>query len=214
MSLRIAVLISGNGSNLQAIIDAIGNEKCDARIVGVISNKPEAYGLLRAQEAEIPTFSLTPARGESREVYDEKLANVLMGLRPDLIVLAGFMRILSPAFVQRFAGKIINIHPSLLPKYPGLHTHQQVLAHQDTEHGCTIHFVTEALDGGPIIAQTRIPVKKGDTLETLQKKVHAREHKLYPQVIQWFAHQRIVLEDHRVILNEIVLPPEGAQVGF
>jgi phosphoribosylglycinamide formyltransferase-1 len=199
---------------LQAIIDAIGNDKCDATIVGVISNKPEAYGLVRAQEADIPTFSLTPARGESREVYDEKLANVLTSLSPDLIVLAGFMRILSPAFVQKFAGKIINIHPSLLPKYPGLHTHQQVLANKDSEHGCTIHFVSEQLDGGPIIAQTRISVKKSDTLESLQKKVHAREHKLYPQVIQWLAHKRIVLDHHRVILNEITLPPEGAQVSF
>jgi len=214
MSYRIAVLISGNGSNLQAIIDAISNEKCDAKIVAVISNKPEAYGLIRAQEADIPTFSLMPARGESREVYDEKLANVLTSLSPDLIVLAGFMRILSPQFVQKFAGKIINIHPSLLPKYPGLHTHQQVLSNKDTEHGCTIHFVSEQLDGGPVIAQTRIPVKKSDTLESLQKKVHAREHKLYPQVIQWFAHGRIVLDQDRVILNEITLPPEGAQVGF
>jgi phosphoribosylglycinamide formyltransferase-1 len=214
MSYRIAVLISGKGSNLQAILDAIANEKLDATVVGVISDKPEAYGLVRAQEAEVPVFSLTPERGESRVLYDQRLADLLNSLSPDLIVLAGFMRILSPHFVKSFEGKIINIHPSLLPKYPGLHTHQQVLANKDAEHGCTIHFVTDTLDGGPVIAQCRVPVKKYDTLDSLQKRVHAREHRLYPQVIQWFAHQRIQLHNDRVILNEILLPREGAQVSF
>jgi phosphoribosylglycinamide formyltransferase-1 len=214
MSLRIAVLISGNGSNLQAIIDAIANEKLQANIVGVISNKTDVRGLMRAQEAQIPSFALTPMRGEPREAYDERLANLLNSLAPDLIVLAGFMRILSPHFVEQFAGKVINIHPSLLPKYPGLHTHQQAIANQDKEHGCSIHFVTEALDGGPIIAQTRVPVRKYDTIESLQKRVHSREHKLYPQVIQWFSLRRIELKGNRVILNEIALPVQGAQVNF
>lgn len=214
MSLRIAVLISGNGSNLQAIIDAINNEKLDATIVGVISNKPQAYGLIRAQEADISSFSLIPEPGESREAYDERLANVLNSLSPDLIVLAGFMRILSPGLVEQFAGRIINIHPSILPKYPGLHTHEQALRNKDLEHGCSIHFVTDELDGGPIIAQTRVPVRKYDTLESLQKRVHAREHKLYPQVIQWFSKGRIQLKGNRVILNDIVLPDQGAQVNF
>lgn len=214
MTLRVAVLISGNGSNLQAIIDAIGNNKLDATVVGVISNKPDAYGLIRAQSADIQSFALTPMPDESREVYDERLANLLQSLSPDLIVLAGFMRILSPRFVQKFKGQIINIHPSLLPKYPGLHTHKQAIKNKDTVHGCSIHFVTEKLDGGPIIAQTQVPVRKTDTIESLQKRVHAREHKLYPQVIQWFALGLVELKSERVSVNEISLPEQGAQLSF
>lgn len=214
MKARIAVLISGRGSNLQALIDAIDKGHCEAQIVCVVSNKPEAYGLMRAKEANIPAMSLPLESGESREDYDQRLAMILESFKPDWIVLAGFMRILSPEFVQRFTGKIMNIHPSLLPKYPGLHTHKQVLKHQDKEHGCSIHFVDQTLDGGPLIAQSRIPVKKSDTPESLQKKVQVLEHKLYPLVIQWLVQGRVVLHQNKVALNELILPAQGAQVRF
>lgn len=212
MSIRIAVLVSGNGTNLQAMIDAVEAGKIDGQIVGVISNNPEAFALTRAQDANIKIFALSPEPGESREAYDQRLSEILQSLEVDLIVLAGFMRILSPHFVKKFTGKILNIHPSLLPKYPGMHTHMQVLKNKDSEHGCTIHFVNEDLDAGPIIAQASIPVKKADTLETLTQKVRHRELKLYPQVVQWFAQGKLRLDGNAVVLNDITLPTNGVQV--
>jgi phosphoribosylglycinamide formyltransferase-1 len=212
--LDIVVLISGNGSNLQAIIDAIENHKLKANIKAVISDQENAYGLQRAQDAGIATYVLTAAKGEPRAAYDERLRSLLIEQSPDLIVLAGFMRILSPEFVKFFSGKIINIHPSLLPKYRGLHTHKQVLANKDTEHGVSIHFVTEDLDGGPIIAQTIIKVKTSDTEKILKQRVHRQEHKLYPQVINWFANKRIRLRNNQVLLDDIILPAQGLQVAF
>lgn len=180
----IVILISGNGSNLQAIIDAIESGKLNAKIECVISDKPDAYGLERAAKYHIPCEVVIKQSGESREQYDKRLMTVINQYQPTLIALAGFMRILSKHFVEKFSGKLINIHPSLLPKYPGLHTHQQVLHNSDTEHGCTIHYVTEEVDGGPIIGQAKLQVHANDTEESLKERIHVLEHQLYPEVIQ------------------------------
>lgn len=186
--LGIVVLISGQGSNLQAIIDAIAREHLPISIQSVISDKADAYGLVRAQAANIPTTVLSSQgyRGD-RLAYDRDLQKIIDCYLPDLIVMAGFMRILSAPFVQHYQGKIINIHPSLLPLYTGLHTHERVLAAGDAEHGATVHFVTEELDGGPIIAQSKLQVLPEDTVDSLKMRVHALEHQLYPQVLKNFA---------------------------
>jgi len=156
---NIVVLISGNGSNLQAIIDACKQKKINATIRAVFSNKADAFGLERAREAGIPAHVLTADLFASREAFDRELMQEIEAYAPDVVVLAGYMRILSPAFVEHFAGRLLNIHPSLLPKYPGLHTHRQALDNGDTEHGTSVHFVTDELDGGPVILQAKVPVK-------------------------------------------------------
>jgi phosphoribosylglycinamide formyltransferase-1 len=185
--LPIVILISGKGSNLQAIIDAINAQQLDAEIRAVISNRADAYGLERAKQANIPTQVLLNSVAISKQNYDHELQKIIDSYQPALIILAGFMRILTPEFVRHFSGKIINIHPSLLPNYPGLHTHQRVIQAGDKEHGVTVHWVTDDLDAGPIIAQVKIPVDPADTPETLKAKIHREEHKLYPQMIQWVA---------------------------
>ena len=192
---RIVVLISGSGSNLQAIIDACREERIPGTVVGVISNEPSAYGLTRALQANIVAVGLSHRDYDSRKTYDEALADLIETFSPDLIVLAGFMRILTPAFVKKYEGRLINIHPSLLPDYPGLNTHQRVLADRRASHGATVHFVTEDLDGGPIIIQGKIAIVPSDTMETLAQKVHEVEHEIYPQAIAWFATGRLRLED-------------------
>jgi phosphoribosylglycinamide formyltransferase-1 len=208
--LPIAVLISGYGSNLQAIIDAVQNG-LPAQIIVVISNRADAYGLERARRAHIPTQIINPADYSDRVAYDTALQQCLEQYQPQLIVLAGFMRILSPAFVHHFRGRLINIHPSLLPKYPGLNTHQRVLTAGDKEHGVSIHFVTEAVDGGPIIAQARLAVAAGDAPDTLQQKIHHLEHQIYPQVIHWFAEKRLIFRDNVVYFDDRALPITGWQ---
>lgn len=155
---NIVVLISGNGSNLQAIIDACRANKITGNVVAVLSNKANAYGLERAKQADIPAYFVDPTQFNDSADYDKALIEKIDVYQPDIVVLAGFMRILSPAFVAHYQHKLLNIHPSLLPKYPGLHTHRQVLANKDPFHGVTVHFVTEELDGGPMIIQARIPV--------------------------------------------------------
>lgn len=180
---RIAILISGNGSNLQAIIDAVNQGQIHAEIVLVLSNKATAYGLERAQRANIATEILLNAEYTSQNEYDAALKQILDHYQPDLIVLAGFMRILSPSFVNAFKGKIINIHPSLLPKYRGLNTHQRVLDAGDKIHGVTVHYVTDDLDSGPIIEQVSLEILANDTAESLEERIHKIEHKLYPKVI-------------------------------
>lgn len=210
--LKLIVLISGNGSNLQAIIDAIQNEELDAEITAIISNRTKAYGLERAREHEIPAFVLPSLKNRSRAEYDRELAAVINRIdaqsRFDLIVLAGFMRIFTEEFVNGFAGRMINIHPSLLPKYRGLHTHQKALDAGDHEHGCSIHFVTPELDGGPVIAQAKTLIEPEDTVLSLSARVQTQEHKLYPLILQWFAQQRIKLDDDKVILDgtELTIP--------
>lgn len=189
----IVVLISGNGSNLQAIIDAIDSKMWPIQIAAVISNKANAYGLQRAQKANIPTEVLSHQDFPTREAYDEALIAVIDHYKPKLIVLAGFMRILSAQFVHHYAHKLINIHPSLLPKYKGLNTHQRAIDAKETLHGCTVHTVTEDLDSGAVIAQMECTIEPEDTAESLQQKVHQLEHQLLPEIIFWIADNRIKL---------------------
>ena len=181
-----AVFISGNGSNLQAIINATNNGQIDGKICCVLSNKEEAFGLVRAKEANIPTIVIEHQNFETREKFETAILESLKSYQIDLIVLAGFMRILSPVLIKPYLGKLMNIHPSLLPKYPGLDTHQKVIDNQDTQHGVTIHFVDETLDGGQICAQSIMKVESNN-INILENKIHELEHELYPKVIQSFA---------------------------
>ncbi len=206
----VAVLISGNGSNLQALIDASSNS--NYRIVGVISNKHDAFGLQRAQHADIATHVIDHRLYPDRISFDRDLINKLDELQPRLIVLAGFMRILSSEFVRHFKGHIINIHPSLLPKYPGTNTHQRVLEAGDKEHGVSIHFVTEHLDGGPVIAQAAITIEPDDSADTLQQRVHVEEHRIYPQVVSMFAAGRLEMGEQTALLDDQILPIGGIRL--
>ncbi len=200
--LPIVVLISGSGSNLQTIIDRIADKTLNAKICAVISNKANAFGIERAKQANIPTEVIEHTQYNSRENFDAELTRCIEKYQPELIVLAGFMRILSDDFVNRFYGKMINIHPSLLPKYRGLHTHRRALEAGDREHGLSIHYVSAKLDGGPVILQKKVPVLKNDTERSLAERVLAQEHIAYPQVIQWFSQARLQLIDDQVILSE------------
>ncbi|PWW09432.1 phosphoribosylglycinamide formyltransferase [Mangrovibacter plantisponsor] len=206
---KIVVLISGNGSNLQAIIDACNQNKINGTLSAVFSNKTSAYGLTRASEAGIPAFSLDPKSFESREAFDNALMAQIDAYQPDVVVLAGYMRILSPAFVSHYLGKMVNIHPSLLPKYPGLHTHRQVLENGDKEHGTSVHFVTEQLDGGPVILQAKVPVFDGDDEEIIAARVQVQEHAIYPLVINWFLSERLVMHSNHAWLDGQRLPAQG-----
>ena len=198
---RIIVLISGNGSNLQAIIEAIAAREIPGDIVAVISNKADAYGLERSKKAGIPTEVLPYSDYNDRQKYDQALMACIDGYKPDLIVLAGFMRILSDEFVNHYLGRMVNIHPSLLPKYKGLNTHQRVLEAGDKEHGATVHFVTPELDSGPIILQGTVTVDANDNQQLLAEKVHKIEHQIYPQAIGWFTEGRLSLSDNKVRLD-------------
>jgi len=195
--LKIAVLISGSGSNLQAIIDAIKSGVLKAEISGVLSNKADAHGLVRAQSAGIPTLTLVNSEFSDRESFDRAMQQQLDAWAPDVVVLAGFMRILSSPFVAHYEGRLINIHPSLLPKYKGLHTHRRALEAGDTEHGCSVHFVTPELDGGPVIAQAIVPVRGDDDEKSLTERVHKSEHQLYPQVLVWMSEGMLEFREGR-----------------
>jgi len=208
---RVVVLISGNGSNLQALIDASSGSRYE--ITAVISNNPEAFGLQRAAAAGIPTLTINHREFTDRINFDRALLAKLDQLKPDLIVLAGFMRILSPEFVTHFADRIVNIHPSLLPRYPGTNTHQRVLEAGDAEHGASVHFVTEELDGGPVIAHGVVPVKSDDTASSLQERVHTVEHRIYPQVVSLFAEGRLRMTDGQAWLDGTPLPNNGIRLG-
>ena len=188
---KIIVLISGNGSNLQAIIDACKSGMIGGNVVGVISNKANVFGLERAKKNNIPSEVIRHNNFGTREEFDQELVTSIKSYQPDLIVLAGFMRILSPIMTSAFKNKMINIHPSLLPKYPGLKTHEQVIANNDAEHGVTIHSVSEELDGGPIIAQSKIVVHKNQQLEDLIERIHKIEHKIFPKIISMIASKEI-----------------------
>lgn len=192
---RLAILISGGGTNLQAFIDAVAHGALDVEIAVVVSNRPDAYGLTRARDANIPTEYVQNEDFPDRAAFDEALANTLSRYKPDLVILAGFMRILTSAFVKRFEGKILNIHPALLPKYPGLNTHQRVIDAGEQWHGSTVHFVTEELDAGPRILQGRVPVLSGDTESLLSARVQAAEHKIYPRAAALFASGRLEYRD-------------------
>ena len=192
---RVAILISGSGTNLQAFIDRHRDGALDADLVVVASNRADAFGLRRAVDAGIDTLCISHRDFDDREAFDRALAAGLEGYDPDLLILAGFMRILSPWFVRRFEGRILNIHPALLPKYPGLDTHARALAAGDTHHGSTVHFVTEELDGGPRIVAGRLEIRDGDTADSLQSRVQQLEHRIYPMAAQWFATGRVRYRD-------------------
>lgn len=209
MTRRIVVLISGGGTNLQAIIDACKTPDYPGSVVAVLSNKDSAYGLTRAQNEGIATEVLSHQAFESRDTYDQALVKAIDEYQPDLIVLAGFMRILTPDFVEHYKGKLLNIHPSLLPKYQGLNTHQRAIDAGDTEHGVSVHFVTEELDGGPVILQAKVPVFDTDSADELAVRVHEQEHRIYPLVVKWFCQGRLQMTDDSAQLDNSVLPQSG-----
>lgn len=208
----LVVLISGSGSNLQALIDAIAEGTLDAEIRCVISNRGDAYGLQRARQAGIATRVLNHREFASREAFDAALIQEIDRFEPDLVVLAGFMRILTADFVRHYLGRLLNIHPSLLPKYPGLDTHQRALAAGDLEHGVTVHFVTEELDGGPNVLQAIVSVQPGDSADQLRDRVLYQEHFIYPEAIRWFLAGRLVMRDNQAWLDGQCLPPCGIQI--
>ncbi|WP_395502644.1 phosphoribosylglycinamide formyltransferase [Ectopseudomonas mendocina] len=209
MHCNVVVLISGSGSNLQALIDSVAHDGNPARIAAVISNRADAYGLQRAKQAGIATELLDHKQFDGREAFDAALIQAIDAHQPDLVVLAGFMRILTPGFVQHYAGRLLNIHPSLLPKYKGLHTHQRALEAGDSEHGCSVHFVTEELDGGPLVVQAVLPVMADDTAESLASRVHQQEHHIYPLAVRWFAEGRLRLDAQGAMLDGQPLPANG-----
>ena len=207
---NIVVLISGNGSNLQAIIDSCTNGIIkNSRIAAVISNKADAYGLQRAQLANIEAVSIAATNYANRQDYDQVLIEKIDAYQPDVIVLAGFMRILSADFVNHYQGRMLNIHPSLLPKYTGLNTHQRAIDAGDTEHGTSVHFVTEELDGGPVILQAKVPIFTTDSVEDVIERVQRQEHNIYPLVIQWLLTQRLSMQNGYAVLDGNQLPPQG-----
>ena len=206
---KIVVLISGNGSNLQAILDATLSGKINGNICGVISNKADAYGLERAKQAEIPTFVFSRKQFESNQAMDLAIAKQIEALDADLIVLAGYMKILTPDFTQRFEGKILNIHPSLLPKYAGLNTHQRAIDAGDTEHGMSIHFVNEEVDGGAIVLQAKVPIFPEDNVDELITRIQEQEHRCYPLVVQWFCDDRLSLKQGKAYLDGKLLSAQG-----
>lgn len=191
---NIVILISGRGSNMEAVVRAAQAEGWPARIAAVISNRPDAAGLSFAQAQGIPTAVVPSKEFGSREAFDAALLQEIDRHEPDLVVLAGFMRILTPAFVEHYAGRMLNIHPSLLPAFPGLATHRQALEGGVMEHGATVHFVTAELDHGPVVAQARVPVLPGDTEDLLAARVLAEEHKLYPYAVRLFVEDRLSIE--------------------
>ena len=209
MPCNVVVLISGSGSNLQALIDSVGHDGNPARIAAVICNRADAYGLERAKQAGIATGLLDHKQFDGRDAFDAALIQTIDAHQPDLVVLAGFMRILTPGFVQHYAGRLLNIHPSLLPKHKGLHTHQRALEAGDSEHGCSVHFVTEELDGGPLVVQAVLPIKADDTAESLARRVHQQEHQIYPLAVRWFAEGRLRLGAQGAMLDGQRLPASG-----
>jgi phosphoribosylglycinamide formyltransferase-1 len=188
---NIVILISGRGSNMEAIVAALAADRWPARIAAVVSNKPEASGLAFAQSHGIPTAVVDHRAYPDREAFDAVLRQTIDGFAPDLVVLAGFMRVLTPAFVAHYAQRMVNVHPSLLPSFPGLKTHQRALEAGVKLHGATIHFVTADLDLGPIVLQGVVPVKAGDDPETLRQRVLAVEHQIYPRAVRWFVEDRL-----------------------
>ena len=201
---KIVVLISGNGSNLQAIIDHCESGNINGEITCVVSNKDDAYGIQRAEASNIKTEIINEDKFESRKDFNEELFNLLLNLNADLIVLAGFMKILNEKTANYFFGKIINIHPSLLPKYPGLNTHTKVIDNKEKYHGVSIHYVSSQLDAGPLIAQGQIKVNKDKSIERLEERIHKVEHMIYPEVIKLICDNKIYLELGRTVnlINE------------
>ncbi|WP_313951311.1 phosphoribosylglycinamide formyltransferase [Accumulibacter sp.] len=205
--IAVVILISGRGSNMASLLAAVDADSLPVRIVGVLANRPEAAGLETAATYGVPTRVVDHRAFSEREDFDAALAEAIDGFEPDLVVLAGFMRILGDVFVRHYHGRLINIHPSLLPTFPGLHTHRRALDEGVRIHGCTVHFVTPDLDHGPIIVQAAVPVLDGDDESTLAARVLAQEHRVYPLAVRWLAEGRLRLTEGRVVLN---LPQDGA----
>lgn len=206
---KIAVLISGQGSNLQAIIEACQTGFIPGKIGTVISNKIDSFGLERTESAGIPSRVFLRQDFTSNLDMDKAIGDYLEDLNVDLIVLAGYMKILTKPFTQRFARKILNIHPSLLPKYPGLHTYQRALENGDSEHGTTVHFVNEEIDGGAIVLQAKVPIFPGDTVEEIELRTREQEYHIYPLVIKWFVEDRLKLIENQAYLDGKPLPQNG-----
>jgi len=211
-TLRVVVLISGSGSNLQALIDGVANGDLPIEIAAVISNRPDVFGLTRAAQAGIPTVVLDHKGFSNREAFDQELMRAIDAYGPDLVVLAGFMRILTPEFTQHYLGRMFNIHPSLLPKFQGLHTHQRAIDAGESQHGVTVHFVTAELDGGPAIVQAVVPVLASDDADLLAKRVQHQEHIIYPLAIKWFAQGDLKMVDGKAELKGELLPVCGYQI--
>ena len=201
MTLRIAALASGTGSNVRAILDAVDKGLLDARVEIVLSNKPDAPALSKARERGIPVWAHDHRECSSREAFDNAMLAVIKDAGADTVVLAGYMRLLSPLFIQAFAGRILNIHPSLLPSFPGTHGGRDALEYGVRVCGASVHFVDEVMDNGPVIIQAVVPAASNDTLETLMPRVHALEHRIYPQALQWLAQGRLTVSGRRVILS-------------
>ena len=198
---KIAVLISGQGTNLQTIIDACHSGDIPAQIACVVSNKADAYGLVRAKQAQIPQAVFLRKNFSNNLEMDDAIGDYLQSLAVDLIVLAGYMKILTPEFTQRFAGKILNIHPSLLPKYAGLNTYQRAIEAGDNQHGTTVHFVNEEVDGGAIVLQAKVPIFPEDSIEEVEARTREQEYRIYPTVIKWFIEERLRLKDNLAYLD-------------
>ncbi len=196
---RIVILLSGRGSNMEAIVQRCAEQGWPARVVAVLSNRPDAEGLAFAARHGIATSVVDHRAFESREAFDEVLARCVESFEPDLVLLAGFMRVLGPAFVQRFEGRVLNVHPSLLPAFTGLHTHRRALEAGCQAVGATVHFVTAELDHGPIVMQSVVPVRAGDTPHTLAQRVLATEHVIYPQSVLWFVQGKLQRAAGRVL---------------
>ncbi|PNE57498.1 phosphoribosylglycinamide formyltransferase [Paraburkholderia fungorum] len=201
---KLVILISGRGSNMEAIVRACADEGWPAQVAAVIANRPDAAGLAFAASHGIATAVVDHRQFPDRESFDAALARQIDSFAPDLVVLAGFMRVLTPGFVDRYAGRMLNVHPSLLPSFPGLKTHQQALDAGVRLHGASVHFVTSQLDHGPIVAQAAVPVEAGDTPAMLAERVLATEHIIYPRAVRWFVEGRLALDGLRVTLT----PPE------
>lgn len=199
--LRVAVLISGSGTNLQAIIDAVAAGQLNIELIGVISDRPDAFGLQRAADAGVPVIAVDYMACADRSDYDRQLDAALAALEPNLVVLAGYMRILADATVNKYSGRMLNVHPSLLPDYPGLNTYARVLAAGDQWHGTTVHFVIPELDAGPAIIQYRVAVGPGESEASLRGRVQQGEYQIYPRAIGWFADKRLQLDDATVALD-------------
>ncbi len=212
VKLRVVVLISGSGSNLQALIDGVAGGDLPIEIAAVISNRPEVMGLTRASKAGIPTLVLDHKNFASREAFDIELMRTIDAYTPGLVVLAGFMRILTPAFTEHYLGRMLNIHPSLLPKFQGLHTHQRAIDAGETHHGVSVHFVTAELDGGPVIVQARVPVLSNDDAGLLAKRVQKQEHVIYPLAVKWFAEGKLKMTNGKTELDGELLAENGYQI--
>lgn len=199
--LRLGVLVSGNGSNLQSIIESIESGYLPCEIAVIVSDKPDAYALKRAEKYGIPAVVTNPAHFSSREAFDKEVAGILLNYNVDLVILAGYMRIVTPALIRVFPMRIINIHPALLPSFPGLHVQKKALDHGVKFSGCTVHFVDEGVDTGPIITQAVVPVRDDDTEESLSTRILKEEHRIYPQAIKLFAEGELEVRGRRVFVK-------------